>query len=89
MNSYLFVSISTRSPCELNILIQGPQIEINLAVIAVVGFLFICCSSRIRTCFEEGKITEYWKSDLELEKCFDAAFEEFINNELIPTIKNK
>jgi hypothetical protein len=22
----------------------------------------------MRTCFEEGKITEYWKSDLELEK---------------------
>ena len=25
----------------------------------------------MRTCFEEGKITEYWKSDLELEKWFD------------------
>jgi hypothetical protein len=42
-----------------------------------------------RTCFEEGKIIEYWKSNLELEKWFDPAFEEFINKEIIPTIKNK
>ena len=35
----------------------------------------------MRTCFEEGKITEYWKSDLELEKWFDPAFEELINKE--------
>ena len=41
----------------------------------------------MRTCFEEGKISEYWRSDLELEKWFDPAFEEFINKELIPTIK--
>ena len=41
----------------------------------------------MRTCFEEGKITEYWKSDPELEKWFDPAFEELINKELIPTIK--
>ena len=41
----------------------------------------------LRTCFEEGKITEYWKSDLELEKWFDPAFEGFINKEIIPTIK--
>ena len=37
--------------------------------------------------FEEGKIIEYWKSDLELEKWFDPAFEEFINKELIPMVK--
>ena len=43
----------------------------------------------MRTCFEEGKIIEYWKSNLELEKWFDPAFEEFINKEIIPTIKNK
>jgi hypothetical protein len=41
----------------------------------------------MRTCFEQGKIIEYWKSNLELEKCFDPAFEEFINKKLIPTIK--
>jgi len=38
---------------------------------------------------KKGKIIEYWKSDLELEKWFDPAFEEFINRELIPTVKNK
>ena len=32
---------------------------------------------------------EYWKSNLELEKWFDPAFEEFINKEIIHTIKNK
>ena len=41
----------------------------------------------MRTCFEEGKIFEYWKNDLELEKWFDPAFEEFINKEIIPTLK--
>jgi hypothetical protein len=41
----------------------------------------------MRTCFEVGKIFEYWKSDLELEKWFDPAFEEFINKEIIPTVK--
>ena len=37
--------------------------------------------------FEQGKTREYWKSDLELEKWFDPSFQEFINNELIPAIK--
>jgi hypothetical protein len=41
----------------------------------------------MRSCFEQGKIREYWKSDLELEKWFDPAFEEFINKELIPMVK--
>jgi hypothetical protein len=44
---------------------------------------------RMRNCFEEGKIMEYWKSGLELEKWFDPAFEDFINKEIIPTVKNK
>src|SRR5215213_3840284 len=45
----------------------------------------------MRSCFEQGKIREYWESDLELEKWFDPAFEQFINKELIPTTikKNK
>ena len=30
---------------------------------------------RMRTCFEEGKLIEYWKSDLELEKWLVKAFE--------------
>jgi hypothetical protein len=41
----------------------------------------------MRTCFEEAKILEYWKSDLELEKWFDPAFEEFINKEIFLAIK--
>ena len=45
----------------------------------------------MRSCFAQGKIREYWESDLELEKWFDPAFEQFINKELIPTTikKNK
>ena len=38
---------------------------------------------RMRSCFEEGKIREYWESGLELEKWFDPAFEEFINDEIV------
>jgi hypothetical protein len=37
----------------------------------------------MRTCFEQGKIREYWEGGLELEKWFDPAFEEFINNEVV------
>jgi hypothetical protein len=28
----------------------------------------------IKSCFEQGKIKEYWESDLELEKWFDPSF---------------
>jgi hypothetical protein len=42
----------------------------------------------MRSCFEQGKIREYWESDLELEKWFDPAFEEFVNKELTATIKS-
>jgi hypothetical protein len=35
----------------------------------------------MRTCFEQGKISEYWEGGLELEKWFDPAFEDFIDNE--------
>ena len=38
---------------------------------------------RMRSCFEEGKIREYWESGLELEKWFDPAFEDFINKEIV------
>jgi hypothetical protein len=41
----------------------------------------------MRSCFQQGKIREYWESDLELEKWFDPAFEELINKELIPMVK--
>jgi hypothetical protein len=38
---------------------------------------------RMRTCFEQGKIREYWESGLKLEKWFDPAFEDFIDNEIV------
>ena len=42
----------------------------------------------MKSCFDQGKIRKYWESDLELEKWFDPAFEEFINKEIIiPTLK--
>jgi hypothetical protein len=39
-----------------------------------------------RTCFEQGKMREYWESGLELEKWFDPSFQEFVNKELTLTI---
>jgi hypothetical protein len=42
----------------------------------------------MKSAFEQGTISEIWKN-IEVEKWFDPAFEEFINGELIPTIKNK
>ena len=43
----------------------------------------------IRSCFEQGKVREYWESDLELEKWFDPAFQEFINNEIVSVTTKK
>jgi hypothetical protein len=37
----------------------------------------------MRSCFEQGKIREYWEGGLELEKWFDPAFEDFIDNEIV------
>jgi hypothetical protein len=37
----------------------------------------------MRSCFEQGKIREYWESGLELEKWFDPAFEDFIDKEIV------
>jgi hypothetical protein len=42
----------------------------------------------MRNCFKYGTIGEQWKQ-IQLERWFNPAFEEFINKELIPTIKNK
>jgi hypothetical protein len=41
----------------------------------------------MKIAFEQGKINEYWKNDLEVEKWFDPAFQEFINKELAPLAK--
>ena len=35
------------------------------------------------SCFEQGKIREYWEDGLELEKWFDPAFEESIEHEIV------
>jgi hypothetical protein len=43
----------------------------------------------MRSCFEQGKIREYWESDLELEKWFDPSFQEFINNEIVSVTTKK
>ena len=43
----------------------------------------------MRSCFQQGKIREYWESDLELEKWFDPAFQEFINNEIVSVTTKK
>ncbi|HKG87878.1 MAG TPA: hypothetical protein VKA95_06090 [Nitrososphaeraceae archaeon] len=42
----------------------------------------------MRNCFKYGTIGEQWKQ-IQSERWFNPAFEEFINKELIPTIKNK
>jgi hypothetical protein len=38
---------------------------------------------RMRSCFEDCKIREYWEGGLELEKWFDPAFEDFIDKEIV------
>lgn len=43
----------------------------------------------MKSAFEQGKIKEYWESNLEIEKWFDPAFEEFINKELTPVAAKK
>jgi hypothetical protein len=43
----------------------------------------------MKACFEQDKMREYWESDLGLEKWFDPSFQEFVNKELIPTIRTK
>jgi hypothetical protein len=43
----------------------------------------------MKSIFERGRIKEYWEINLEVERWFDPAFEEFINKELIPAIAKK
>jgi hypothetical protein len=42
----------------------------------------------MNSAFEQGKIKEIWQSDIEMEKWFDPAFQEFIDKELIPMGKS-
>ena len=37
--------------------------------------------------FEQGSIKEIWESNIEMEKWFDPAFQEFVDRELILTAK--
>jgi hypothetical protein len=41
----------------------------------------------MKTAFERGTINEFWKNNIEMEKWFDPAFEEFVNKELSPSGK--
>jgi len=43
----------------------------------------------MKSIFERGKIKEYWEINLEVERWFDPAFEEFINKELTPAATKK
>ncbi len=43
----------------------------------------------MNSAFEQGKIKEIWQSNIEMEKWFDPAFQEFIDKELIPMGKSK
>jgi hypothetical protein len=43
----------------------------------------------IKSAFQHGEIYEIWKNNIGLEKWFDPAFTEFINKEIISTIKNR
>jgi hypothetical protein len=42
----------------------------------------------MKSAFQNGAIYEIWENNIELEKWFDPAFSEFINKEIISTIKN-
>jgi hypothetical protein len=43
----------------------------------------------MRSCFEQGKVREYWESDLELENWFDPKFQDFIDYEIVRKTKPK
>ena len=41
----------------------------------------------IKSAFQHGDLYNIWKNNIELEKWFDPAFQKFINNEIIPSVK--
>jgi hypothetical protein len=43
----------------------------------------------MKTAFEQGQINEIGKNNIELEKWFDPAFQEFIDKEIAPNVKSK
>lgn len=42
----------------------------------------------MKSAFEQGMIKDIWKSNIEMEKWFDPAFQEFVDKELVP-LSNK
>jgi hypothetical protein len=38
----------------------------------------------MKSAFEQGSIKDIWQSNIEIEKRFDPAFQEFVDKELIP-----
>jgi hypothetical protein len=43
----------------------------------------------IKSAFQHGEIYDIWKNNIELEKWFDLAFQEFINDEIIPVVRKR
>jgi len=42
----------------------------------------------MKSSFEQGEIMQIWKYTIEMEKWFDPAFQEFVDEELIPSTKD-
>jgi hypothetical protein len=42
-----------------------------------------------KSAFQHGEIYDIWKNNIELEKWFDPAFQDFINQEIIPNIQKE
>ena len=41
----------------------------------------------MKSAFEEGSIKDIWKNNIEMEKWFDPAFQEFVDKQLIPVVR--
>jgi hypothetical protein len=41
----------------------------------------------MKSAFEEGSIKDIWENNIEMEKWFDPAFQEFVDKELIPVVR--
>lgn len=41
----------------------------------------------MKSAFQYGSLYDIWKNNIELEKWFDPGFQEFINKEVIPTVR--
>jgi hypothetical protein len=43
----------------------------------------------MKSAFQHGTISEIWKNNVEVEKWFDPAFQEFIDKQLTPSVAKK